>query len=153
MPIEHLPPRVRPSARRGRDWALGIGPALIVLGAVSLAFGIYYTTLRTATSSHPVESALPMRLWVWVWLIAGIASLVAAACPRIAPVAVGAGVGLHILWGGSFIADALIDHYIPSLLAAILHLALALTVWWAVWRGSREPSVSREEIAYELRRE
>lgn len=155
MPIEHLPASVRPSARRVRDWALGIGPALIVLGVGALARGVSYTPLlmsETAQRAHPVEGTLPMDTWAWIWIAAGVAAMVAAWWPRAAPVAVGAGVGLNLLWGGSFIADAITEGSVRGWLPAVGYISIALIVWWAVWRGSREPTVSREEIACELRR-
>lgn len=155
MPIEHLPERVKPSARRVRDWALGIGPALIALGVGAIARGFSYTPLlmsEHAQQAHPVEGTLPMSAWAWVWVAVGMASIVAAWWPRIAPMAVGAGVGLNILWGGSFIADALIKGSARGWLPAVGYLSVAMLVWWAVWRGNREPTVSREEIAHELRR-
>lgn len=154
MPIEHLPERMKPGARRARDWALGIGPALIVLGAGALARGISYTPLlmsETAQRAHPVEGTLPMGVWAWVWIFAGVATVFAAWWPRIAPVAVGAGVGLNLLWGASFIADSIATHSARGWLPAVGYISVALLVWWAVWRGSREPALSREEIAYELR--
>ena len=156
MPIEHLPPRTRPAAWRVRDWALGIGPALIVLGVGAIARGISYTPLlmsEHARQAHPVEGTLPMPVWAWVWVIAGVAAIVAAWWSRAAPVAMGAGVGLNLLWGASFITDALIKGSVRGWLPAVGYVSVAVLVWWAVWRGSREPTVSREEIACELRRE
>ena len=155
MPIEHLPERMKPGVRRVRDWALSIGPALIVLGAGALARGISYTPLlmsETAQRAHPVEGTLPMGVWAWIWIAAGVAAIVAAWWPRAAPIAVGAGVGLNLLWGASFITDALIEGSARGWLPAVGYLSVAVLVWWAVWRGSREPTVTREEIACELRR-
>lgn len=156
MPIEHLPERMKPGARRVRDWALGIGPALIVLGVGALARGISYTPLlmsEHARQAHPVEGTLPMDTWAWIWIVAGVAAVTSAWWSRAAPVAVGAGVGLNLLWGASFITDALIKGSVRGWLPAVGYLSVAVLVWWAVWRGSREPTVSREEIACELRRE
>lgn len=154
MPIDHLPPRMQPGARRVRDWCLGIGPALIILGIGSIARGISYTPLlmsETAQRSHPVEGTLTMGVWGWVWIIAGLATIAAAWWPRIAPVAVGAGIGLNLLWGASFIADSIAKHSMRGWLPAVGYISVALLVWWAVWRGSREPTLSREEIAHALR--
>lgn len=156
MPIEHLPPRVKPGARRVRDWALGIGPALIVLGVGAIARGVSYTPLlmsEHARQAHPVEGTLTMDTWAWIWVVAGVAAVVSAGWSRAAPVAVGAGVGLNLLWGASFITDALIKGSVRGWLPAVGYVSVAVLVWWAVWRGSREPTVSREEIACELRRE
>lgn len=157
MPIDHLPAAWRPAARRLRDWCLGIGPALIVLGVGAVARGVTYLpplmTTSSATRSHPVEGVLSMEVWGWVWIIAGVATLVAAWWDRIAPLAVGAGVGLNLLWGASFIADAIARESPRGWLPAVGYVSVALLVWWAVWRGQREPRVTREEVAYALRRD
>lgn len=156
MPIDHLPPRMRPGARRVRDWARTVGPALLILGVGALARGISYTSLlmsETAQRAHPVEGTLPMPVWAWVWIVAGVAAVVAAWWPRAAPVAVGACVGLNLLWGASFIADAIARESVRGWLPAVGYLSIAALVLWAVWWGRGETTVSREEIAYELRRE
>lgn len=156
MPIEHLPPSVRPAARRVRDWARTVGPALLILGAGAIARGISYTPLlmsEHARQAHPVEGTLPMGVWAWVWIIAGAAAVVAAWWPRAAPVAVGACVGLNLLWGGSFIADAIAESSVRGWLPAVGYLSIAALVLWGVWFALGERKVSREEIASELRRE
>ena len=156
MPIEHLPERVKPGARRVRDWARTVGPALLILGVGAVARGISYTPLlmsEHAQRAHPVEGSLPMPVWAWVWIAAGVAAVVAAWWSRAAPVAVGACVGLNLLWGASFIADAIAKGAVRGWLPAVGYLSIAALVLWAVWFGRGEPTVSREEIACELRRE
>lgn len=156
MPIDHLPPCVRPAARRVRDWARTVGPALLILGAGAITRGISYTPLlmsEHARQAHPVEGTLPMGVWAWVWIIAGVAAVVAAWWPRAAPVAVGACVGLNLLWGGSFIADAIAKGSVRGWLPAVGYLSIAALVLWGVWCVRGERKISREEIASELRRE
>lgn len=94
-----------------------------------------------------------MGVWAWVWIIAGVAAVVAAWWPRAAPVAVGACVGLNLLWGGSFIADAIAESSVRGWLPAVGYLSIAALVLWGVWFALGERKVSREEIASELRRE
>lgn len=156
MPIEHLPEKYKPTARRVRDWALTIGPALMILGLGGVARGVTYLPILMddhAAKSHPVEGTLTMHTWAWIWIIAGLAALIAAWWEKAAPLAVGVGVGLNIVWGASFITDAIIRHSARGWLPAVGYISIALLVLWAVWRGAREPTVSREEIAHELRRE
>lgn len=156
MPIDHLPARVRPAAYRVRDWALTVGPALLILGVGAIARGVSYTPVlmsESAQRSHPVEGTLPMGVWAWVWIAAGVTAVVAAWWPRAAPVAVGACVGLNLLWGASFIADAIVEHSARGWLPAVGYLSIAALVLWGVWCGRREPTLSREEIASELRRQ
>lgn len=156
MPIEHLPPRVRPTARRVRDWARTVGPALLILGAGAIARGVTYLPAlmsEHARQAHPVEGTLTMDTWAWVWIVAGVTAVVAAWWSRAAPVAVGACVGLNLLWGASFIADAIAKSSVRGWLPAVGYISIALLVLWAVWFGRGEPTVSREEIACELRRD
>lgn len=156
MPIEHLPERMKPGARRVRDWARTVGPALLILGVGAIARGISYTPLlmsEYARQAHPVEGTLTMGTWAWIWIAAGVTAVVAAWWSRAAPVAVGACVGLNLLWGASFIADAIAKGSVRGWLPAVGYLSIAALVLWAVWFGRGEPTVSREEIACELRRE
>ena len=157
VPINHLPKALRPAACRLRDWCLGIGPALVILSVGAVARGITYLppllNESTMSRSHPVEGTLSMAVWGWVWIIAGVAALVAVFWERIAPVAVGAGVGLNILWGASFIWDAIVRESSRGWLPAVGYLSVAGLVSWAVWRGQREPRLTRQEVAHELRRE
>lgn len=156
MPIEHLPERMKPGARRVRDWARTVGPALLILGVGAVARGISYTPLlmsEHAQRAHPVEGSLPMPVWAWVWIAAGVAAVVAAWWSRAAPVAVGACVGLNLLWGASFIADAIAKESVRGWLPAVGYLSIAALVLWGVWFGRGERKISGEEIACELRRE
>ena len=156
MPIEHLPERMKPGARRVRDWARTVGPALLILGVGSIARGVTYLPVlmsEHARQAHPVEGSLPMPVWAWVWIIAGVTAVVAAWWARAAPVAVGACVGLNFLWGASFIADAIAERSARGWLPAVGYLSIAALVLWGVWCVRGERKISREEIASELRRE
>lgn len=157
MTIDQIPESVKPVAYRARDWCLGIGPALMILAVGAVARGITYLppllTESSMSRSHPVEGTLSMEVWGWVWIIAGVVALVAAFWERIAPIAVGAGVGLNILWGASFIWDAIARESPRGWLPAVGYLSVAGLVAWAVWRGQREPRLTRQEVAHALRRE
>lgn len=156
MPIEHLPERMKPGARRVRDWARTVGPALLILGAGAIARGVTYLPVlmsEHAQRAHPVEGTLTMHTWAWVWIIAGVTAVVAAWWSRAAPAAVGACVGLNLLWGASFIADAIAKGSVRGWLPAVGYLSIAALVLWAVWFVGGERKISREEIASELRRE
>ena len=147
---------MKPGARRVRDWARTVGPALLILGVGAVARGISYTPLlmsEHAQRAHPVEGSLPMPVWAWVWIAAGVAAVVAAWWSRAAPVAVGACVGLNLLWGASFIADAIAKESVRGWLPAVGYLSIAALVLWGVWFGRGERKISGEEIACELRRE
>ena len=150
MPIDHLPPRWRPTAHRVRDWSMTNGPALLVLGLGIIARGISYLG-SAAPPVHPAELLMPITWWAVVWLTIGVVCLVAAAIPRAQPLAVGGGVGLHAVWALSFLTDSVIDHN-RSWVSAVGYVSVALLVMWAVWRGSRE-IIPEGAVAHELRRD
>lgn len=154
MPIDHLPNRMKPAAYRTRSWCLTDSPALVVLAVGIILRGVsYFPWLMSehAQSAHPAEGVLPMNVWAVVWIVVGLACIVATWEPRAAPVAVGAGVGLNILWGLSFIADSIIDHSPRGWLPAVGYLQVAALVLWAVWKGRRE-EVTKQEVRDELHR-
>ena len=155
MPIDHLPERMKPAAQRTRAWCLTDAPVLVILAVGIILRGVSYTPWLmspSAQASHPAEGVLPMTAWAVVWISVGLACLVAAWVPRAAPVAVGAGIGLSILWGASFIADSIIDRSLRGWLPSVGYLQIALIVLWAVWRGRRE-EVTKQEVRDELNRD
>lgn len=155
MPIDHLPTKYQPAARWLRAWCMGDAPALIILGLGILARGTSYLPpfmSPHAQASHPAEGALTMPAWGVVWIIIGALCLVAAWWERAAPLAVGAGVGLNVLWGLSFIADSIVEGSSRGWVPAVGYLSIAALVMWAVWRGSRESMPGREEFAREFSR-
>lgn len=156
MPIDHLPAKYQPAARRLRGWCMGDAPALIILGVSILARGVSYTPPLMsphAQATHPAEGALTMPTWGVVWIAVGLACIASAWWPRATPFTVGAGVGLNVLWGLSFIADAIVDGSPRGWVPAVSYLTIALLIVWAVWRGHREPELHGEEIRDALRRD
>ncbi len=152
MPIQFLPASVQPTARRLRGWALTDAPALLILGAGLLLRGLSYMPclMGDSPSSHPAEGFFPIQVWGVIWIVVGIACLVATVWERAAPAAIGAGVGLHAIWAMSFVADSIIDHSPRGWLPAVGYASTALLVLWAVWRGSRE-IIPEGAVAHELR--
>lgn len=159
MPINHLPIRAQPiraqpMARRFREWALTDGPGLAILGIGIILRGISYLPIimgNDARASHPAEGVLTMDQWAVIWIAIGTLCMVATVWDRAAPAALGAGVGLNILWGASFIADGVIDQSPRGWLPAVGYVSTALLILWAVWRGSRD-DIPQEEVARELRK-
>ena len=159
MPIEHLPPRFRPPALRLKNFLLSDAPALIILGVGILARGLSYSphVLGPAPRSggHPAEAALPMPVWSVIWVAVGVLCLVGAVWSRrkIAALAVGLGVGLNMLWAGSFLAATITGDMARGWVSAVGYASVALLVVWAVWRGSRaEVTIPKGAVANELRR-
>ena len=154
MPIQYLPASVQPTARRLRGWALTDAPALVILGVGLLLRGVSYMPylMGDSPSSHPAEGFFPIHIWGVIWIVVGLACLVATVWERLAPAAIGAGVGLHAIWAMSFLADSMIEQSPRGWLPAVGYASVALLVMWAVWRGSRE-EIPEGAIANELRRE
>lgn len=155
MPIEHLPERYKPAARRARDWCLGFGPLLVALGFYGVARGVAYLPITPPIerAAHPVETLAPVTLWGWVWIGASIFALAATlAEQRLSAWAVGIMVGLNGAWWFSYTVDAVLEGHWLNIVPASMHLTLAVIPLWAVWRGARERQPTRKEVADELRR-
>lgn len=159
MPIERLPSRWQGPAHRLRDFLISDSPALIILGLGVLARGFSYSPHvfgpAPRTGGHPAEAALPMPVWSIIWVAVGILCLVAAVRSRrlIAAWAIGLGVGLNMLWAGSFVAATITGDMARGWVTGIGYASVALLVIWAVWRGSRaEVMIPKGAVANELRR-
>lgn len=159
MPIEHLPRQLQSPARRLRDFLMSDAPALIILGLGILARGLSYSphVLGRAPRSggHPAEAALSMPTWSIIWVSVGAFCLVAAVWSRrlIAAWAIGLGVGLNVLWAGSFFVATITGDMPRGWVTGIGYASVALLVLWAVWRGSRaEVMIPEGAVANELRR-
>lgn len=159
MPIDRIPPRWRGPARRLRDFLFSDSPVLIILGLGILARGLSYSPhffgRAPRSGGHPAEAALPMSVWSIVWVAVGVLCLVAAVWSHraIAAWAIGLGVGLNMLWAGSFIVATITGDMPRGWVTAIGYASIALLVIWAVWRGSRaEVMIPEGAVASELRR-
>ncbi len=143
MPIEHLPSTWRPSARRLRRWAMTDSMAALILGCGALLRGCSYIPgvlgAPPSSGSHPAEMTLPIGVWGWVWIAAGVACVLSslAPLPRTRAVALSVGVALHVMWGGSFLAATWAGESPRSWVSAISYCMVAALVLWAVWRGKR----------------
>lgn len=155
MPLQYLPASVQPTARRIRGWALTDAPAILILGLGLIARGVTYMPVYfggPGPGSHPAETFVSMDVWANIWIASGIICLTALAFPKLAPAAIGVGVGLHAIWAMSFVADSIVDRSPRGWLPAVGYASIALLVMWAVWRGSRE-IIPEGAVANELRRE
>ena len=139
MPIDHLPRRLQPAADRIRGFLLTDATALVILGAGMIARGISYSDrVGPGPSGHPAESWMTMGTWSIVWVAVGVLCLGIAPWHRTltAAISVGAGVGLHLLWGLSFLWQSIEEHS-RTWVSSIGYFMIVALVSWAVWRGSR----------------
>lgn len=145
MPIDKLPERLRSPALRVREWGLTDGAGLAILGLMCLGRGSSYIGYEP-TRSHPAESLLPMAVWAAVWMAIAAWCFVSAIWHRTlgAALALGAGIGLHLLWGMSFVRAWGIGDFERGWVTAVGYFGFALAIMWAVWRGSRTEVRFRE---------
>lgn len=129
---------------RIRAFCLSDGMPLMVLGLGIVARGLSYGPKGPVT--HPAEAALPMGVWGVIWVTVGVAcigtSLWAESCA--AAVALGVGVGLNLLWAGSFIAASVMGDMPRGWVTAVGYLSISMLVMWSTWRGGK--LISREAI-------
>lgn len=120
-------------------FGLSDGVALLVLGLSVLARGVSYIPDDGRSVSHPAEAALPMSAWAGVWIGVGLACIVTAwwAESSSAAVALGVGVGLNLLWAGSFFATSLTGEMPRGWVSAVGYLSVSVLVMWSTWRSSK----------------
>lgn len=142
MPIEHLPPRVQPTARRVRAFLMTDSTALLLLAVVQLAVGAYYLPHVLGDPlrwERPVEAIMPITAWAWVHLAVGGLCAVAAVTDRWHAdiIALAIATALNLSWASSLLA-ASVEHDKSVLwLVASLIFCMTASVMWAVWRGKR----------------
>lgn len=154
MPIEHLPPRMRPKARRFRDW-LATDKGIILILAVGFACrALSYLVEAPRLMQH----ALDVQGWVSpaIW-IAGTVLLVCAlrgGCRDLERMALSFAVGVCALWSVMyFFTDPLpvlggpwpwpvdwlrvtIEHIGQWLIRGSMYAMAAALAWYTVWRDS-----------------
>lgn len=125
---------------RIRAFCLSDGVPLMVLGLGIAARGLSYGPQGPkGPVTHPAEAALPMSVWGVIWVTVGVACVVASlwAESRAAAVTLGVGVGLNLLWAGSFIAASVMGDMPRGWVTAVGYLSISLLVMWSTWRGGK----------------
>ena len=143
MPIERLPPRCQPWARRARAWLMTDSTAVLVLGVGILMRGFSYLPdifgLPPTPGTHPAEMSLPMPVWGIVWVTVGVACIISSFVRAwmVDAIALAAGTMLYVGWGSSFLISTIIGSNPRGWVSAIGYFSVAILVLWAVWRGKR----------------
>ncbi|UJM22006.1 hypothetical protein FE377_00945 [Corynebacterium diphtheriae] len=142
MPIEHLPSRVQPTARRVRVFLMTDSTALLLLAVVQVAVGFYYLPHVLGDPlplQRPAESIMPIEAWAWVHIVVGVICGAAAFTDRwhIDVVALAVATGLNVSWAFSLLAAAVKYQQTVLWLVGVLILSLTGSIMWAVWRGKR----------------
>lgn len=136
-------------AQRLRHFATTDGMGLLILGAASIGRGISYAPgilPESTRSSHVAETWLSMTAWSVVWVSVGVLCVIASWNWRsqAAAMAVGGAVGLHFLWGASFLWGSLTGDMSRGYVSALSYLAICFLALWAFSRGRREDGDPRE---------
>lgn len=120
-------------------FCLSDGVALLVLGLGILARGVSYIPDGGRPVSHPAEAALPMSAWAGVWIGVGLVCIITAwwAESPAAAVALGVGVGLNLLWAGSFLSSSLTGHMPRGWVSAVGYISVSGLVMWSTWRSGK----------------
>lgn len=142
MPIEHLPPRVQPTARRVRAFLMTDSTALLLLAVVQAAVGLYYLPHVLGDPlrwERPVESIMPITAWAWVHLGVSLICATAAFTDRwrVDVIALAVATGLNISWAFGLLAGAAETGQSILWLVGTLIFSLTGAIMWAVWRGKR----------------
>lgn len=164
MPIEHLPAKWRPGARRFRDWAATDKGVLLILAVAFTGRSASFFSDAPSTFQHVFE----IRYW-WVSPIVwgGAALLLWMALrrdsPRLESAALVAAATVLAAWGVLYLwtdpvpisgdwgpvdwLRVLLEHLTPFLARGVIHLGLALCAVYTVWRGRFVPVPWRGEDA------
>jgi ABC-type nickel/cobalt efflux system permease component RcnA len=88
-----------------------------------------------------------MGTWSLVWVAVGVLCIGTAPWHRTltAAIAVGAGVGMHLLWGLSFLWATIHGDSPRGWVSSVSYIMIVALVSWSVWRGSRTEIRVREE--------
>lgn len=137
-------------ARRARRFATSDEAGLLIVGTIAAVRAFAYTpiTLPPETkATHPAEAWFPMDLWSIVWALVAVLCFASAMAWRTRPAAVafGAIVGLHALFGFSFLFATLSGDMGRGWVSANSYMAISFLVLWGLSREPRE-DVKPEEV-------
>lgn len=128
-------------------WLLSDEMGIMILGVLGEARGISYLppAVDPARSpAHGLEHLFSPPVWGAVWMLAGLACLASVAWRRAQPAAVGVIVGLHFLWGCSFLSIGN-----RGWVTSLAYYSVCALAFWAFARGRRNASIDPPEIPKE----
>lgn len=124
--------------RRAYHWLVSDAAGLMILGSISIARGMSYTSLLVNPERKPthfMESVLNPPSWAVVWILMGALCLCAVKWPRLVPAAVGAVVGLHSMWALSFIFATIFGDLTRAWVSSLGYIGIAAMTLYAYGRG------------------
>jgi hypothetical protein len=132
--------------RQARRFATSDEAGLLIVGTIAAVRAFAYTPLTLppeTKATHPAEAWVSMDVWSVVWGVVAVLCFAAAVAWRTRPAAVafGAIVGLHALFGFSFLFATLSGDMGRGWVSANSYVAISFLVLWGLSR--REP---REDV-------
>lgn len=135
MPIDKIPPRVRPFAYKVRDWLKTDSPPMMLLGVSALFTGIAYVVNPPDPPLHPIEHVTFVGFFGVLWIIVGVMLLATSGFSRtkMAALSLSVGVILCFTWSGSLFTKFLLEHTLSSFARALQYATLGFLVMYIVW--------------------
>lgn len=161
MPIDRLPPKYIPFAKKLRRWMLTDAIPMLILGTVSITLGSHYVVRAPRDPLHPIEGFAYLHVLGWMWLVVGIVLVVSSAFPRskLSTLALSCGVVLCFVWAGSLATEFFfVDARGTALYRSAQYMAIAAMVVYSVWlktvlsKRDKELMPTEEEVDDVLRR-
>ena len=121
---------------------------LLSLGGIALWRGYSYLPMNVNVNrspAHALEGLLSPPAWAVVWILIGIFCIIPIWAPKLLPIAVGVGVGLHVLWLISFIGVQISGENSRAYVSSINYYAVAFFVAWGFGRGRQIAPVRIEK--------
>ena len=156
MPIEHLPEKYRPAARRFRDWVATDKGVLLILASVFTARALSFVAEVPSAYRHVVE----IRFWwvsAMVWGVSAMLLWVALRrdSPRLESTALVVAGMVLAMWGVLYLwtepvpiggywgwldwVRVVLEHLVPFLARGVIYIGFGLLAVYAVWRGRFMP--------------
>lgn len=140
-----MPRQIWQRAERG---FLSDAAGLLSLGGIALLRGSSYLPMNVDVNrspAHALEGLLSPPSWAAVWILIGIFCIVPIWVPKLLPIAVGVGVGLHVLWLTSFMGVQISGENSRAYVSSINYYAVAFFVAWGFGRGRKYKYVANRE--------
>lgn len=135
MPIDRLPPKVRPYAVSLRSYMITDIPVMLLMGSISMITGIAYIIKPPEQPIHPLESVTFAGFFGVLWIVSASFIFISCLFPRtfFASAALGVGVLLYFVWSGSLVTEFFDDFRFSFLSRGLQYAGIGLLTLYSVW--------------------
>lgn len=135
MPIDRLPPKVKPYAERLRSLAITDVPVMLLMGAISMITGIAYVINPPDQPFHPLENLTYTGFFGILWIVSASFIFVSCLFPRtfFASASLGVGILMYFVWSGSLVTEFFNDFRFSLLARGLQYAGIALLALYSVW--------------------